>query len=1469
MKEPLSTFIIYAREDWEALEKFKKHLHLLVRCKELFVWYDGEILGGMEWDKEIKDKLDSADIVLLIITSSFFNSDYIFEVELPRAIERCDDNLCKIIPIIFTDCAWELEPHISKFQVLPLNGKPIFSDHGFDENRIMKEVVMSIQKSASEFRELLSLQVQPVLEEISGQIEITSEKDIDVKKNTHSDGILKSFRHASIQLQNWKSEFEHLPNSHLERLETYQIVNWIEAPLPRDEKGIALLIGDAGMGKSVIMRDVLRALEEREIPVLGIKADQYCVETIELLEKRLHLNDGIEEMVKVLALTNERVVVLIDQIDALSQSLSARREYLETFTRLVWALSEIPAVRIVISCRTYDLQNDHDLSFYRRQKKFEIKELSDEHVNTILQRLSLEMPKLSPDLKKLLKTPLHLDVFCRIYRPDLPFERIRVLRDLYEEFWFQKVDEARLPEGSRVNPEKITTLIFELARAMYDRQNLEVSPNLFRAAYSSELAYLKSAGIMFPSRNGVVFFHQTFYDFAYARQFVKSGVPIEKYLLDNGQGLHIRSCLKMMMEFLRETDPKEYLRVLRLVLTSPDFYFHIKSLLLSLLGFVKNPTNTEVQLARDLVFPEPSLFKAFVSSAKSREWLLFLFEEKQPQRLVEAGAKASNAELDGVERERFSNQVDILNAFLLRHLPESRNEILTFLWELPEIEFKSWLVERTLKNIGTWDNALAFKLFDAYASKMPDFVFADLLEKASAHNSQWALEHLKTAIEKALEVKSSPFGEVRFEYELSKLIAHFTENYPEMTFDLLLDFQMQRLLSPEESRRSIPPNSIFTDFSWIAIDIDDDGHDGTGLFSLLIDCVRILAKNKSPRFARFISESLESKSATRLLILVEGFRAKPSENIDEIYHFFQFFLKNGGGDASDTLSWRTRQLLKEVYPQFSDGQRIHIVQLISQVESEDEKVWALKNEKPEWIGVVRLRWLMCLPQDDIAQFPAAEKSIQELSQRFPDLNDEEPNRFKAYWVGPPLEHDEYESMSLEEWKASFRKYDDNYKEERFSDRGGMTEHARQFQTEVKKRPGFFYPLIEELTAMTNFPRTYLTHGLDGLKEAKFPPERLLHLVKKIDLSDFESWDIRRLVSLCGYFTNEKIEDDFIVHFLVKMARTHPEPSDNSLNVKVENDKTRSIYVSGYNTVRGSAVHLLPFLYYFKKHENLVFETLEYVAEHDVLSVRCQMMPRLALLTNLDKPRSLQLFLRLIRDNEEVIMEHSAWSAQYLARQNFEGMKSYFEKALVHPKLHADAATILSLTWVFEGNDALGLLNQFIEMSDEAKAGAIDVAAHNIRDAEGNPVSRSIELFSRFLEESDEDVIRAYDAAFRHLKPQDFPHLEPVLARFAKTVAARKNPRPFYEYMIACATSHPEACLALVENFADYEKPDITRSGHYDKEPLKVVINAYNELWGRKIRDHAMLRKALLLFDKMLLDDRFRRDAETVLADVER
>lgn len=1455
MLSPLFTFIIYAQEDREDLKALKKHLRPLELSGEIKVWDDGDIIPGADWDQETKNRLRSAEIVLLLISPNFFNSDNILNDLLPIALDQHDQERCIAVPVIMRSCIWRTIQGIKELYPLPVNGEAIFDNPIKAHDRSLMEVAEGVQRVVAKIR----TPVERVMEDLNEQ----EKKDTteSVKKKVDTSEILLEFRLESHLLRNSKSTFQNLEDSHLPRPETEQIIHWIDAPLPEKEKGIVLVVGDAGTGKSVVLRDVLLILETRLTPVLGIKADQYCSGNVEMLEKRLA---AFAEMVGALTLIGQQVIVLIDQIDALSQSLSARREYLDLYTHFVLLLSEIPDVRIILSCRTYDLQNDHDFSFYRQQRNFALGKLSIEQVHSILKRLSPGIPKLPDDLLILLQTPLHLDLFCQIYRQNLPFEKIKALRDLYEEFWSERVLSLKPLGASAVNPQKITELVFGLAQEMYDRQNLAVPINLFREKFLHELAALESGGIIFKSQEGVVFFHQTFYDFAFAKHFVQSKVKVEKYLLQNKQNLHIRSCLKMMLEFLREQDPKEHLRVMRAILASDKYYFHIKSLVLSLLGYVQKPTGEEMKFVRDFVFSKPELFKAFIESVKSREWLLFLLETKKLEWFAEPAHEGSE-----VDRERFYKRAEILNTFLQRHLPESRDEVLGFVSDLPEFESKSWLVLNTLDGIKIWDNPLALQLFEKYSPTLVDVFIYKFLQQAvesNIENLSWALEHLKALIEKAVNGNERRYNDIHFEYSLTELVSHFAEKYPEPTFDLLFNIHF-----PTEKRdKPVAPGAIYGDFLWLSNALEDINN--KGLFALLIDCARILSKNQSPRFLRFVHESLDSQFASQLLVLVEGFRANPSIWVNEIVSFFHNFLTKQGVDAEDNLSWRTRHLLQEAYPYFSDLQKLFVIQLVSQIESEREKERATERSEPKWIGHTRFIWLKYLPEQDLSKIAQVAKNFRELTMRFPDAKDDTPSKFRVYTIGPPLEEVEYQTMSLNDWKASFLiNYKENHEREWGSNKGGMPEHARRFQEEVKKRPDFFYPLIEELTQAEEYPKTYLVHGLSGLKDVKYAPEKLLHLLKRIDLTGFESWEVISVLGLFGDLANKKTKDDFVIQFLVKAALEHPDPVDDSLRIRVEKDEIDSLFNSGFNTVRGYAVHLLPYFHYFSEHENLIFTTLEQVAEHDLLTVRCQMMPRLALLSNLDKDRTLRLFLLLIHNNEPVVMEHSSWSAQYLVRQNFEGMMPYFEKALSHPKLYKSIGIILSLVWVLGQDEALEWLNRFIEKSEEAKVGAIEVAARNISVDKKQANLRSIELFEQFLSESGEEIINAYDFAFQYLKAEDFQYLRPTLERFAHTVIARKNPRPFYEFLIACATAYPEDCLKLAEHFAEYQKPDIRYTGYYDSEPLKVVINAYHALWGRKIKDKSTLdtlEKALRLFDRMLLDDRFRRYADGVLEKVE-
>lgn len=123
---PLKTFIIYAREDRASLDLLMGHLSVFARSGATQFWYDREIIGGKDWDEEIRFNLKNADIVLLLISPAFFNSDYIHSVELSEALQRDRDKEARVVPVILKKCLWHKYPELARLQALPAEAKPVY-----------------------------------------------------------------------------------------------------------------------------------------------------------------------------------------------------------------------------------------------------------------------------------------------------------------------------------------------------------------------------------------------------------------------------------------------------------------------------------------------------------------------------------------------------------------------------------------------------------------------------------------------------------------------------------------------------------------------------------------------------------------------------------------------------------------------------------------------------------------------------------------------------------------------------------------------------------------------------------------------------------------------------------------------------------------------------------------------------------------------------------------------------------------------------------------------------------------------------------------------------------------------------------------------------------------------------------------------------------------------------------------------
>ena len=108
------------------IEEFLKHLAPLENNGLISQWYDRKIEAGENFQKNIDNNLDDADIVCLFISAEFLFSDACL-AEKEDAFKLKERKGIPVIPIILSDCAWKDDPDISPILALPTDGTPVSS----------------------------------------------------------------------------------------------------------------------------------------------------------------------------------------------------------------------------------------------------------------------------------------------------------------------------------------------------------------------------------------------------------------------------------------------------------------------------------------------------------------------------------------------------------------------------------------------------------------------------------------------------------------------------------------------------------------------------------------------------------------------------------------------------------------------------------------------------------------------------------------------------------------------------------------------------------------------------------------------------------------------------------------------------------------------------------------------------------------------------------------------------------------------------------------------------------------------------------------------------------------------------------------------------------------------------------------------------------------------------------------------
>ena len=120
----VNVFFSYSHKDEELRDELEIHLSGLKRQNIISAWHDRRISAGEEFGSKISQYMEDADIILLLVSPYFINSDYCYEIEMKRSMEKHELDEAIVIPVILHPCDWHDMP-FGKLMACPTDGKPV------------------------------------------------------------------------------------------------------------------------------------------------------------------------------------------------------------------------------------------------------------------------------------------------------------------------------------------------------------------------------------------------------------------------------------------------------------------------------------------------------------------------------------------------------------------------------------------------------------------------------------------------------------------------------------------------------------------------------------------------------------------------------------------------------------------------------------------------------------------------------------------------------------------------------------------------------------------------------------------------------------------------------------------------------------------------------------------------------------------------------------------------------------------------------------------------------------------------------------------------------------------------------------------------------------------------------------------------------------------------------------------------
>ncbi len=1069
--------------------------------------------------------------------------------------------------------------------------KKIFDDGDFPTQNQLEEILIDSWRDrkkrldpseSARFFRLSNEEVRPILEKLAKYFftELTQYPEFQnphitkklqdmssaatQRKNVDVLSIKKCFSTTSKSLINWPTTLGN--DKWIDRPELQTLIERIDA----NESSTTLLLGAPGYGKSALMATLGRQLQEKNYAVLAIKADKLpkTIKNSEDFKTHLGLPLSTEECLQLMT-DHSKTVLLIDQMDALSEIVDLNSERLNILLNLIQKMSSYPGIHIVSSSRWFEFKHDTRLSSIQAEQ-IELMPLPWEDVEAVLNESGIDVTHLMNEARQLLVVPLHLKLFIDIQSKTPSLNITFTLQGLLEAIWQQRV---LIQDGVKGKSE----LIQIVSRTIVNNEDYWI-PRALADDYQDALIALERDEILVPDETGlrIGFRHQTYFDFARARYFAQGQEKLTDYVLTRQDGLFIRPVLLSSLEYLRGADPVNYHKELLAIWGNEHLRTHLRSLLTEYLAALENPDCIEINCLLPVLQDDSKVSRALLSMAGSVGW----FTTIKDGRLVDI----------------MSRPLDIAQAcipLLIQALSFARSDVLKLLecYWLPHARYDR-LILNVLQYQKEWDEH-AVNIVCTVAKRTDDWSISHIGEIVSQSNPVLAPKIILADLERRLldatqkdadqPIIQPPPADASFEKQSLYALAN----------------------DPFKNQKGL----LETDLGWYEMSIISETAPGaflTHVWTWFIGVLDRIVGDPHPFVLEYRDDhslgtqldkpySQEYQPVTALKVAIEKLVDTDPEA------FLEFFYTNETSEylAVHRLLCQGLQKLAPKYPKIiceyltADPRRLVIgdfndchkesrklISVVSQyldrteLDKLEEAVvtwnryhraeaaWTAddRRNRMKWNREHRLRLLRAFPENCLSK--ATKKLRSEEERAFPRLRDWDSQIGNVGFIGSAMTENQMEKAEDEEIVNLFQELNDNtgwdHPRRMFDHIGGVIQASRELGSFAGKQPERTVALLTNFKP--GFQETPAGAVIEGLGKASYPSEKLFSVVQDLDSRGFSSNNFRANVALALEKRAQKDGGlpDAMLQMMEIWLHTHPEPTADNIQDDKESDDSRSV-----------------------------------------------------------------------------------------------------------------------------------------------------------------------------------------------------------------------------------------------------------------------------------------------------------------------